>query len=456
MSNADIAGTKGFDKATVRDALSAHAAIGLLAGAFLYLVCLTGTIVVFFAEWQRIEQPTAPEMRAVSPQSVQRAVETVLASEKGKPLTTHLYVHLPTQDLPRTTITTDHQAVHVASDGTIAMPEENAWSEYLLSLHYTLHLPSTLGMILVGLLGVMIVALAISGVIAHPRIFRDAFRLRARDRGGVGLADWHNRLGVWTLPFTVMIALTGAMIGLAVVTGYGLAGSFYKGDLAAVYAPIFGGEGAADKASAPVPDMATPMRYMQAHHPDVHPSYLILHDPLTAGQHVQVVGLHPNRLIFGEYYMFDAKGGYHGTAGLSDGAMGQQAAASAYNLHFGNYGGLPVKIAYALFGLALCAMTATGTSIWLGKRRRRGLDHPRLTRAWDAIVWGSPAALMLTFVLRQWIGNDAPLVAAFWGLLVTILVVSLVVTNGHRFRRGLQILLIVAILAGCVGFALML
>ena len=41
---------------------------------------------------------------------------------------------------------------------------------------------------------------ALTGVLAHPRIFRDAFRLRARDRGGIGLADWHNRLGVWTLP----------------------------------------------------------------------------------------------------------------------------------------------------------------------------------------------------------------------------------------------------------------
>ncbi len=63
------------------------------------------------------------------------------------------------------------------------------------------------------------------------RIFRDAFRLRARDKGGVGLADWHNRLGVWTLPFTLAVSLTGAMIGLATVNSYGLASAFYKGDV---------------------------------------------------------------------------------------------------------------------------------------------------------------------------------------------------------------------------------
>ena len=33
--------------------------------------------------------------------------------------------------------------------------------------------------------------------------------------------------------------------------------------------------------------------------------------------------------------------------------LGQQIAASIYNLHFGNFGGLPVKLAYIVFGIAL-------------------------------------------------------------------------------------------------------
>lgn len=46
--------TGPVDKGMVQRALSAHAAIGLLASALLYLVCLTGTIVVFYQEWQRV------------------------------------------------------------------------------------------------------------------------------------------------------------------------------------------------------------------------------------------------------------------------------------------------------------------------------------------------------------------------------------------------------------------
>src|SRR5690606_139270 len=121
--------------------------------------------------------------------------------------------------------------------------------------------------------------------------------------------------------------------------------------------------------------------------------------------------------IFGEYYNFDAAGNFENTGGLADGELGQQASASNYKLHFGNYGGLIVKIAYFLFGLALTAVCATGTFSWLGKRRRRGIVEPRLRAAWHGVVWGSPAALAVTFVARFAIGNGAPFIAIFWATL---------------------------------------
>lgn len=402
-------------KQTVERALSAHAAIGLLASALLYLICVTGTLVVFYEEWQRLEQPAAPEMAAISPDAVQRAVGEVLATERGRPGTTHLYVHLPVEALPRATVTTDTQAVHVDATGAIAGPEENSWSDFLLELHYSLLLPSTLGLIVVGALGVMMIALSISGIVAHPRIFRDAFRFRARDTGGVGLADWHNRIGVWTLPFSIAIALTGAMIGLGTLNGYGLAAAFYDHDLEAAYAPIFGAEASPDARPAPVPDVAAALRQMAARFPGVKPYYVVIHDPQTASQHVQLIGEHHRRLIYGENYNFNAAGRYIGAAGLADGALGQQMAASTYNLHFGNYGGLPVKIAYFVFGLAVTVMIGTGVSIWLGKRRRRGADSPRLARLWQATVWGVPLVLAACLAARLAIGNGVPLGILFWG-----------------------------------------
>jgi uncharacterized iron-regulated membrane protein len=434
------------ESSTVKRALSAHAAIGLLAGALLYLVSLTGTIAVFHAEWQRIEQPDAPEMVRIAPGAVQRAVEAVLASDSRK--TTHLYVHLPVSDLPRTTITTDHKAVHVDATGAIVGPEENAWSEFLVGLHYTLNLPSLIGITLVGALGVMMLALALSGVIAHPRIFRDAFRLRARDKGGIGLADWHNRLSVWTLPFTIAIALTGALIGMASITAFAIASASYGGDIEKVYAPIFGAEGKPNAAPAPTPDIVPALDYMRRHHPDLTLTYVVLHDPRTVGQHIQLVAAHDRRLIFGEYFSFDGQGRFQGVAGLADGDLGQQAAASNYNLHFGNFGGLPVKLAYFLFGLALTGICATGSYIWLGKRRRRGIEEPRLRAMWDAVVWGSPLVLAGTFILRKLMGNDAPLVPAFWLAMAALIVVAFFISRPGRLARALNRSLVLACGAG--------
>jgi uncharacterized iron-regulated membrane protein len=134
------------------------------------------------------------------------------------------------------------------------------------------------------------------------------------------------------------------------------------------------------------------------------------------------MGEPPRRLIFGEYYNVDADGNFENTTGLADGELGQQAAASNYNLHFGNYGGLIVKIAYFLLGLALTAICATGTFIWLGKRQRRGIVEPRLRAAWHGVVWGSPAALVVTFVARFAIGNGAPFIAIFWASLAAAVI----------------------------------
>ena len=159
---------------------------------------------------------------------------------------------------------------------------------------------------------------------------------------------------------------------------------------------------------------------------------------MTAGQHVQIVGEHDRRLIFGEYYGFDSAGRFMHTAGLADGATGQQAAASIYRLHFGNFGGLPVKLAYLVFGMALTIVCATGVFIWLGKRRRRGIDEPRLLAAWRGVVWGWPTILCATALARLLIGNDAPLIAIFWIGAAGIVLLSIALANWRPLAKSLK------------------
>ncbi|WP_187336318.1 PepSY-associated TM helix domain-containing protein [Novosphingopyxis iocasae] len=412
---------------SAKSALSAHSAIGLVVGALLYIVCVTGTLSVFYPELQRLEQVSAPEMSQIDPAAAQRGMEAVLEKEQAQGLapTTHLYIHIPTEDLPRATISTDTQAFHLDASGAIAMPEQIAWSDFLIALHYKLSLPNFWGLTLVGALGAMLLASAFTGVLALPRIFRDAFRLNARS-ANTALADWHNRLSTWTLPFSLAIAFTGAAIGLGGLGALVMGKTAYDGDSAAVYAPIFGEEMEGKETVDGPPDVAGPLAYVAERFPDLKPTYAIIHDPLQPGQHVQILGGYPRRLIFGEYYNFDQSGRFLGSAGLADGDLGQQAAASTYNLHFGNYGGLPVKIVYFILGMAVSVISATGFYIWLAKRRRRGHRDEALRASWHAVVWGCPAMILTTFAARIIIGNDAPFDAIFWtGQLLLVLVAAL-------------------------------
>ncbi|MEZ0495018.1 PepSY-associated TM helix domain-containing protein [Sphingomonas sp. IW22] len=425
----------------VRRALSGHAAIGLLAGGLLYLICLSGTIVVLREEIQRWEQPNVVETAIIAPQSLQRAAENVLASEAGKKPTEHFYIHMPNDALPRTVVTTDNQAVYIDGEGNIADKEAHGWTEFLINLHVYLHMPGTLGLTVVGALGVMMAALTLGGVLAHPRIFRDAFRLRARGQKQLALADWHNRLGVWTLPFGLALALTGAMIGLGGVATYAIAGKWYGGDLEAAYAPIFGDEPAHDDRPAPLANIAAATANLRAAHPDLQPTYVILHEPGTRGQYLTIIAKHPRRLIYGDTYIFDADGRLTDKVGISDGDLGRQFAASNYDLHLGAFGGLPVRLIFVILGAAVTVVSGTGMSIWLVKRRQRGRASPRLEAVWAVTIWGAPVMLGLALIQRALFGAQAPMVALFWVGLAGLIAAAILAPRAELWGRSLRLIL---------------
>ncbi|NQZ47333.1 MAG: PepSY domain-containing protein [Erythrobacter sp.] len=395
----------------VAQSLEAHSLLAIVFGGLIYILAVTGTLAVFNHDLQRWEQPHVPEMTSISPQAAQAAALAVFESEETP--STHLYINFPQDDLPRTVITTDTQAFFAAEDGTIATGEAFPWTQFLLDLHYYLHLPQILGLTIVGALGAMLIGLSFSGILAHPRIFRDAFTFR-RSAGRLTHVDLHNRLSVWTLPFHFSNALTGSILGLASILAFAIAAAGFSNDVEAVFEPVFGTEPAPVEGKAAVADIAGPLSYMEQNFPDHRPSYFILHDPGTAGQHSTIIAEHSDRLIFGEYYNFTASGEYEGNVGISDGTIGQQVTGAVYNIHFGHWGGLPVKLAYLLFGLGLCVIVASGLSIYFAKREANGRPAPKLAAVWSGVIWGTPAMLAITLLAAFLGGEGGVLVAIFW------------------------------------------
>ena len=404
--------------------LSAHAGIGAVLGGLLYIVSLSGVLVVFHAEFARWEQPDAPEYASVSPALVQTAAEAALADAQAAGVAPdRIMVYLPTPDSPRLVAGYGDTYRFVHSDGSLGAEVEHGFSEFLIDLHYYLHLPSTLGLIVVGLLGVMMLALVLSGFLAHPRVFRDAFRTAPGTKPQLALSDRHNRLSVWGAPFHVMIPLTGAALGLATLVAVALAATDAERDAAALFDTVFGAPQTAPAPAGPLPDIATAITNLQADSVDtgLTPWIVQVFNPGQDGQHLQMIAATPDRLTFGEYVQFDAAGAIIGRTGLNDGAFGKQATASVYNLHFGNWGGIWIKTAYVVLGLALCVVCVSGVQLWLLKRARKRGAQPALERAWTVLVWAPPGLIGLCLTLDRLAGlPDAALPLVFWGGLLAL------------------------------------
>jgi uncharacterized iron-regulated membrane protein len=417
--------------------LGGHLSLGLAAGIGLYILCLTGTALVFHEEFERWEQPGVPELDSASPAAAERAANEALARLDEPPH--HFYVGLPTTTLPRLWVSDGERTWFADATGALVAEADHEWSHFLEKLHYYLTLPTLPGLTLVGILGVLMVALCLSGLLAHPRLFRDAFRLRLSSSKRLAEADLHNRLSVWAFPFHLVIALTGAAIGLSLLVAAVFAPVVNDGETATFFDPVFGAETEGPDTPAPLADFGTALASFGGKTPDSRAWIVIFHDPGTAGQSAEILAYFPRRLIFGDYMGFDADGTLGDWTGLSNGTVGQQVVASLYPLHFGSFGGLPVKLLYGLLGLAACAVVASGLNIWLLKRRQGGRALPAFERAWTATVWGTPLVLAAVAFCDLAVSQSlSVLVTLFWAALAA-LILAAAAAPGRITRAGLQI-----------------
>ncbi len=410
-----------MDKITKQNALNAHTWVGVFLSVLLFLVCLSGTIAVFHFEFERWEQPHITEMENVSPEVVEKAMDSFLSRHTEE--SHHLFVVFPTSDIPRLVVENDHVAYFADNEGNLIEKESVSFTQMLVDLHLYLNLPHSWGMILVSALGAVICTLVITGIIAHKRITKDAFKLRRGGNGQQAQIDLHNRFGLWASPFHLVIGITGTYFGLAGIILIVIATLNYGGDRDAVVDQIF----TPDPVLVPQegkPAIGKAFVQMETLAPEKSPIFLTVHEVGEPEQFIEIYAKAPNRMIYAEGYRFDTAGNYIGVAGYENGEWGKQLLWSMYRLHFGDFAGLVSKWLYFVLGVMLTMLCVSGMEIWLSKKA-----HPPLaSRLWYATVWGSVSALAFTAIADMFFTGS--LVAVFWCLMllntgVTVAVKSL-------------------------------
>jgi uncharacterized iron-regulated membrane protein len=338
----------------VRAMLAGHSALGLAFAALIYLVCFSGSIAVFTYEFNRWEQPAGPVLHEASPQAADAAFRAVLAKN---PKAHDLFIRLPEPAAPRLSVhgedaTGGEHTYLFDASGRLAGEQNLPWSTFQAELHTVLHLPRAWGGFIVGLTGVALLSSLISGVLSHPRVFKDAFAFRWGGSKRLQEADLHNRISVWGLPFHLIVSLTGAFLGLTVIIVGVLAVATFKGDTSKAYA-LFRGPTVADdpRPAAKVIDIAATLNAVKARYPDSRSTYLYVEHPGETGQHASVNVLTEGRLSRGETVVVDGDGKIRGEVGYESGSVGLRVLGVMTPLHFGWFGGWPIKVVYFLLGL---------------------------------------------------------------------------------------------------------
>lgn len=426
-------GRPGF----VAAVLKGHSALGLAFAALLYVVCLTGTLAVFVNEFKRWETNGAPRLEQVTPQAVQAAVEEV-AQAAGEGLE-HVFIYMPDDAFPALRLSADGKVGRTwiaDAQGRLVADAATPWTEFLIGLHVYLHLPRSWGLFLVGMTGVALLSSLISGVLAHPRIFRDAFHLRLGGSRRLQEADLHNRIGVWALPFHAIISTTGALLGLSTLIVGVLGMALFQGDVGKVYALFQVPEPAEDSRPAPVPDLI-PLFARVAAESSGAIAYIRLEHPTEAGGFVRFdVKDGSQRLADKDSFTFTRDGSLFHLKRAAENNLGEGILGALGPVHFGWFAGGVIRVAYGLLGLGLTYLCINGVTIWLSRRRDKGRPAPGWERVWTAIIWGQPVALAAAALPSLLLpGQDMGTALLVWGLVTLGCLLPAIRLSPERISR---------------------
>lgn len=437
-------------KSFTRALMDGHGLIGVLFGAVIYVLCLTGSILVLVDQLTLWERPDAPQVTVLSQQAIVDVSRNALSSAQAAGVAHDIYINMPTAEMPRMGVfaydgkggTREWDA---DAAGRLTPHVETPWVAFMQLLHFNLTLPGAIGRYIVGIFGTILLASIVTGLLAHRRIIKDAFRLRWGGTKRLSNADLHNRIGVWALPFHLIVALTGSLLGLAGLITIILALVAYKGDQERAIASLLGPQAGESKAAAPPPDVMAMLGYIDSTTPGAAITQVAMEHAGTAGQQVRISIAAPHHLSRNEALLFDGEGNFKWRAGFTDGNAGMRIYGMITPLHYGTYGGVALKVIYALLGMGLTIIVASGGNIWLARRREQGRAAPRLERLWAALLWGQP--LIVALIALAMVCVPLPGIAAYWALTTVSWGIALAVANGGTAARGYRLALGLTLLA---------
>lgn len=364
-----------------------HKWTSLVCTVFLLMLCVTGLPLIFHDEIDELVEGhpqvgmpgigSSTEARGLLP--LDTVLKIALAARPGE---VPLFMAFDNEE-PLMTVTTGPSPS--ASDGRMTVQvldrstgkvvsrlTEDGVMHFLLQLHTDMFLGLP-GMLFLGFMGLLFTVAIVSGVVLYAPFMRKiAFgTLRTSRSTRLKWLDYHNLLGIVALAWTVVVGLTGVVNTLATPINR----IWQNNELAAMTRAYAGREalaparyGSLDKA------MAAARKAL----PGNNPQFIGFPGGAFSSAHHYAVFFQGDTSLTERLLtpaLIDAETGAFTDARPMP--WYNQALALSQPLHFGDYGGLPLKILWAVLDLFTIVVLISGLYLWLGKRRTTVEAHIR-------------------------------------------------------------------------------
>ncbi|HBZ8062297.1 TPA: PepSY domain-containing protein, partial [Klebsiella pneumoniae] len=378
-----------FSSQTLRTFTTLHTWVGLVAGFGLFVAFYAGALTLFHHDLPLWQTPGAATALPAGLDDAQYLLEDVLAAHPEA--RRHVGMTFPGAEHPQPLAywQADDGSWRYAWPGQIAgspSPPQTGLAELVNELHYSLGLPVA-GIYVMGIVSLLYGMALLSGLVIHlPRLFGDLFALRPGRNLKQLWQDAHNVIGVLSLPFHLMFAVTGALLCLVFVQMALLNPLIYDGKALQAVPTAMDTAPVRDASGIPAPPGS--LRVLHARALEVaraqgvanfEPAYLKLANAGDANATIEITGESTGTLgPLGAVALDVATGDV-----LASQLPGQRDAnhatlSAAYALHFGEFGNGVVVWLYFLLGLGGAFLFYSGNLLWIeSRRKRRQPQQPR-------------------------------------------------------------------------------